>query len=160
MTQRMLTPEEIKALSARLEASTDALIANHQRINTKPKVKSGRPANVLENPLREKIATVWNHCHVNGLTAPGWLDDLITGASRTNVGSNQSLNRGYILKCLAGLDIITTESVATRLRISEVQARKYLQAIRLIYPRLETHVDVEIALIEAEEDAMWDDEQK
>lgn len=119
---KMLTPDEIKSLSERLGSNADAAIS---RFNTKPNTsKRGRPANVVENPLKEKIATIWNHCHVNGLTAPGWLDDLITGASRSNAGDKYPLNRGNILKCLSQLDFISSATVASRLRISEPMARK------------------------------------
>lgn len=135
---RMMTTEELESLSARLSVNTDKLIESNTKKNT------GRPPKGINNYLRVDISSIWNQCYTEGMVLPGWLDDLITGASRMNVYGTKPLNRGNILKVLATVEDITTDNVMRRLKVGERQAREYCACIRVIYPKLEPHVKREV----------------
>lgn len=135
---RMMTPEELQSLNDRLSANTEVSLEKVTKKST------GRPTKGINNYLRVDISTIWNQCYTEGMVLPGWLDDLITGASRMNVYGTKPLNRGNILKVLATVEDITTHSVMRRLKVGERQAREYCACIRVIYPKLEPHVKQEL----------------
>lgn len=145
----MLTPAELAALSQRLAANADRLIAsrspkNHSTAKQQPKLKTpderrGRPPKRVQNPFAGHVGPTTEYGRY-----PAFALDIIEGIARLDwhdrkegsLEASKPLSVRTLMELLASVDEVTTATVMELRGVNLRQAQRYVKAMELAMPRL------------------------
>lgn len=127
----MILQESYPTLAASLGTSRTDRVNMHLHRKRPP---SSNRVRFLHNPHHQRFA-FFTHVTDNKL-----IDDIVTGVCTLDHGSGGNLSPTRLFAVLSYMESISSEHLASVMRLSDRQARRYMAAAKLVIARMTTHL--------------------